>query len=212
MDVGYIFGCVVARMEYGKIIEWSSTVWLQESVSSFYSIFFSTLFSNGSFVWLLFSAAVTSNRTCILKVICNDCAEGSKNGQTIKKNIRFFFLVLCHSSLCWCFFMRFHRFYYSKDNICTSRLKLLRAQMKKEIQVVANNPNVYTVYFKYRLRVFFYSRLFASLKHHFHGGCVYYLHRFLDDTHAYLHHRIRLQIYPKREKKINGKNNRKHVK
>lgn len=117
--------------------------------------FFSTLFSNGSFVWLLFSAAVTSNRTCILKVICNDCAEGSKNGQTIKKNIRFFFLVLCHSSLCWCFFMRFHRFYYSKDNICTSRLKLLRAQMKKEIQVVANNPNVYTVYFKYRLRVFF---------------------------------------------------------
>lgn len=51
--------------------------------------------------------------------------------------------------------MRFHRFYYSKDNICTSRLKLLRAQMKK-IQVVANNPNVYTVYFKYRLRVFFF--------------------------------------------------------
>lgn len=154
MGVGYIFGCI-ARMEYGKIIEWSSTVWLQESVSSFYSIF-STLFSNGSFVWLLFSVAVTSNRTCILKVICNDWAEGSKNGQTIKKYIRFFssFVPL----LGWCFFMRFHRFYYSKDNICTSRLKLLRAQMKK-IQVVANNPNVYTGYFKYRLRVFFHVYL-----------------------------------------------------
>lgn len=79
---------------------------------------------------------------------------GEQKWPNDKKNIRFFFSSFV-PLFCWCFFIRFHRFYYSKDNICTSRLKLLRAQMKK-IQVVANNPNVYTVYFKYRLRVFFF--------------------------------------------------------
>lgn len=208
MDVEYIFGCV-ARMEYGKIIEWSSTVWLLESVSSFYSLFFSTLFSNGSFVWLLFSAAVTSNRTWILKVICNDCAEGSKNGQTIKKIFGFFFLVLCHSSVGAFLYdstvsiIQKTTFVHHDWSYCVHRWKKFKWLQTTQMftQFTLSTVSVF----------FFYSRLFASLKHHFHGGCVYYLHRFLDDTHAYLHHRIRLQIYPKREK-INGKNNRKHVK